>query len=394
MVDATSTSTPLSPLDYIFTGQDMIGIDLSFEFTNELDLERIQKSLNQTLKIFAPLHCQIIRQDSQLVRIPLPKSIQIQEKRFEDVRVQFALGNKLLAVTLSADGKTLGISMSHAIGDGLSLVQFLLAWSFFDHHPDQPLPSPLQPDWQSLLIDSDLTGETQTLQQAAKTVYYPIDFEQKLHPLPKHKTQKLEISIHPKQLKKISDAHNFSGTPYELICALLWKSCGPIWNADQEPQFFHQAIDLRRRIERVPKNFFGNAFWSAFTSLSQDELKSSTLSHVSQAIQTSLKKVTEDQLHRYLTSMRQLQNHFGSSFGDHIDPSFGQKYFFVTDFSRMPVSQFKLNNSAPQKWQSWSDFPGVLVSFSDNRNVLQLHIQPPAHFHSQTENAVRKAFGI
>ncbi|MGD2217629.1 MAG: acyltransferase, partial [Gemmatimonadales bacterium] len=159
---------PLTPIDHIFTGVGSYPIEFVFAYRDTIDPDRLLASLHEALRHFAAAGSRLVETSEStyaLQRSDRGVHFQVTEspQSFADPDARYGFldpadsipGEPLTRIKLcqTPEGSVLGVSMSHAVGDGFSYFYFLSSWARLFHAGDVIAPS----DRRELLIPESPT---------------------------------------------------------------------------------------------------------------------------------------------------------------------------------------------------------------------------------------------
>ncbi len=134
---------PLSPLDHIFVGAGSYPIEFAFEYDYLLDPESLRAGFAEVLKDFPPVTSHLVRISEHQYAFQTspgdpPFEVAVSDQPLSDwtqasgfidsvsTKEQEPLFRAKL--TQTPTGSVLGVSFSHALGDGFSFFFFLSCW--------------------------------------------------------------------------------------------------------------------------------------------------------------------------------------------------------------------------------------------------------------------------
>ncbi|XP_031091468.1 stemmadenine O-acetyltransferase-like [Ipomoea triloba] len=213
-------------------------------------------------------------------------------------------GELILAVQINYfldGGIAVGVCMSHKIGDGLSLVNFVNAWAVAAREghvagispPDFELPPSLFPPTTADLSGSGFSPSVGMTRE--KIVTRRVVFSK----------EKLAA------LKKSAAARVSDPTRVEALSAFLWSAAGR--KKPQNPSAAVHAVNLRSRMNPpLPDLTFGNLWRPAIAVTSPETTQDDLVSH----LRTSIRKINAEHAkalqncHLYLENLHKAQEMF------------------------------------------------------------------------------------
>jgi hypothetical protein len=364
---SASTSTfPLSPVDYVFTGVGSQPITFAFCFPRRMDPQKLKASLSVALESFPIVRSRLERQtDTEYAYVILDdKSIlEVVEKTlpFDEGRniadyitpVTSMEGQPLvhLRLTQTPNGSVLAASLSHALVDGFSYFHFLLSWaslcrgdSFFKPHLDRDaLLSGMKPK------SGRFTTET-VLSDCG--LFYRDEKRPSLTGIQDHDRFFLSeetIESHRASFKK---EHGFPLSKNDVICALLWQKYIPEWNPkDGNPTTSMTCpFDFRRVKTGLPPNYFGCALCFATASCELDFLEKAPVGKLAALIRNAVDRIKNDFVLNSLGTLEGLRRQDGLSAMERIHLRQPDQGMIVTNLSRMPLRAIDFGFGPPSNF--------------------------------------------
>ncbi|MCJ7582134.1 MAG: hypothetical protein MUP98_16600, partial [Candidatus Aminicenantes bacterium] len=275
---------PLTPVDYIFTGDGSQPITFVFYFSRQIHPFALKKSLDETLDAFSILKSQLRRISDKNYEYVIGEggySFEVVETDlpFEESRkvtdyitpVSSLEGHPLtkIKLTQTSNGSVLGVSISHALVDGFSYFYFLVSWanicrgeSFFNPYLDRDVVLSLLKTKAGTIESDNLYSDCGLFfrEQARETLDGSSDLERFL----------ISDETLNQHIQKGKQEFDVSLTKNDVITALLWKKYLLLWNSDLENSLAYLTcpFDSRRLIPGFPPNYFGCAL--CFTAASID----------------------------------------------------------------------------------------------------------------------------
>lgn len=354
---------PLTPIDHIFTGVGSYPIEFVFAYENKIDPDRLLTSLNQAIGHFPAVGSKLIETTESTYALRSSDDgmhFQASESSatFGDPNARYGfldpvnsiVGEPLTRVKLSQtpEGSVLGVSMSHAVGDGFSYFYFLSAWArLFQESPIiEPFSGrePLIPENQArtgcitpieVLSDSGLFWDKPRQAIARERIHWD------RFNISREKQGELLAEAQPNAAARLS----FN----DVISAHLWRTCLSKWDGDdgEEITYVSCPVDVRRIIKGFPRTFFGNAVGLATRSLDRGALAEATLGHLASIIRAAVASVGEAYMQKALATLEamRLQEGLAVLEANHvIHPRSG---ILITNLSRLPVQEIEFDAGPP-----------------------------------------------
>ena len=319
-----STPTPNHPRRYQLSFLDQLAppcfLPMVFFFlkqpnvTRETLLQRIKKSLSETLTLFYPLAGRIVDNDDKLYISCNDAGAYFVEAEFKSSNSQDILEspnpndmNKFLAVEIADDrvkelpvgiqvtffdcgGISIGLCINHKVADGLSYFMFLQSWSALSRGESSTTIMKTAPLFGAakLFPPRNLSGFTASTVMKDNDTIVTKRFVFDSETITKLRT---------KYEDKTSVEHRRRPTRFEALSAFLWRrlvvSTKPKGKADSRNCTMLQAVNLRTRMNPpIEANYFGNITRFAISSPSF-EAQNGSYDIVSKA-RESLKQISPE----------------------------------------------------------------------------------------------------
>ena len=352
----------LSPLDHVFVGAGSYPIEFVFEYDSLLDPELLRAGLGKVVTDFPPITSHLVRLSAHQYGFQSGAEEPIMEVAESDQ----SLGNwseascfidsvstrerELLfraKLTQTPKGSVLGVSFSHAIGDGFSFFYFLSSWCKAVRGEEwarpchdrsqltRPLPDPL-PDVTSPWHPRAgfFRGRKREDLERSQIQWHRHLFREDAF---------LEL------LAEAGDACDVRLSRNAVVSAYLWKTYVPQWgNPTCEPHaFIHCPVDFRRFDRAVSKNYFGNAVCMATAAMDFKELQHVSLGDAAVRIHEAIRAVRTDAVAAMLENL-EMEKRSGSVDAMEsihiVHPGTG---LLVTNLSRLPLNQLDFGAGVP-----------------------------------------------
>ncbi len=384
-------SIPLSSIDHIFTGAGSYPIEFVFSYAESIDPARLQESLEETLEHFPPLRSKLVRisDDAYGFRYD-PDGLSCEttssSSTFDDTSdfyqflnpVDTVEGKSLtrIKLTQTPTGSVLGVSISHAVVDGFSYFYFLSSWSrIFNGN------SVVEPSHQRELLIPEISARQNRVTPddvlARSGAFWcdkrgeisrdQISWERFL--LSREKMNQLLKQAQKENESRLS--HN------DVIVAYLWKKVAGQWNNVKDNPITHVScpFDLRRLLPGFPKTYFGCAVCLATTSMSHEELASSSLGNVASTIRAAIDNVSESYALGSLEAFETLRRQEGLEIMEAVHVMHPLTGLIVTNISHLPVTDFDFGAGAPTGYQilTPSQRAAVILPAEDGVEIRVCH---------------------
>jgi shikimate O-hydroxycinnamoyltransferase len=354
---------PLSSIDYIFTGTGSYPIEFIFSYDGFLDGKKLKSSLEETIKYFQPVASILVNEPEDIYAFKLSKeglvfdvvrseiNFNENDKKYKYINpVDTREGNPLskIRITHTPKGSVLGVSISHAVGDGFSYFHFLSSWARIFH--GKPI---LPPVHQRNLLISKQNYASGKLSKEDVFKNSGLFWEGKRSVIVK-KNLKWESRIfsHEELKDLVSMAQNETEVRLsfnDIITAQLSKELLPKWDrSDTEYNYYISCpVDFRRLMDGFPKTYFGNAITFASTVIDKKKLKELSLCELALKIRSNVKKVNQEAINYYVKTLSTISSQQKPSVFENIHAMHPDSGLLVTNLSRLPVQEITFNTGPP-----------------------------------------------
>ncbi|KAJ9543150.1 hypothetical protein OSB04_022857 [Centaurea solstitialis] len=238
----------------------------------------------------------------------------------------------LMQVTeFEGDGFVMGLTFCHTICDGLGAAQFLNAVAEFARGAQKLTISPI---WHRDFLPDD---QPQTLSSTIN----PEKFM--LPPAADYELEQANIDIPLDQISQLK--HQFSGSTFEIVSALLWKnrtqaiSLGSPENRMMKLVFF---ANCRHLVEPpLPKGFYGNCFFPVTVNAYSDTLVQAGVGEVVKMIQEAKANLPKE-FANWVNNGKEVKDH-----EDPFAPPLGYNTLFVSEWGKLGFNQVDYGKGAP-----------------------------------------------
>ncbi|MGA7839032.1 MAG: acyltransferase [Ignavibacteriaceae bacterium] len=351
---------PLSPIDYIFTGEGSQPITFAFYYPEKQDEKKLRNSLEESLKYFTVLKSRLkiisvtdsvfdITDDGLIFKV---QHIDSAFDRKDNITkyispVKTSERNPLTKVTLThtQNGSVLAISISHALVDGFSYFHFLSSWARISKG-ERFIPPHIDRDLFSGIIhksEKEITKENLLLNCG---LFYG-------HRRDDTKTAANErLFIPADKIKEISERarnKNILLTENDVITGILWKKYLADWTKnDSSPEtYLSFPFDFRRVLNGFPKNYFGCAVCFGTAKLSLKELLEKPEEDIAFHVKNSVSKIKNDYITNSINTLENFRNQKGRNEFEKLHLRYPENGIIITNISRLPVRELNFGNGAP-----------------------------------------------
>jgi hypothetical protein len=357
------TIIPLSPIDHIFTGAGSYPIEFIFKFDGILDEAPLRKSLDEALTQFPVVGSKLVKLndfsygleiDNEGCHFESVSSVhkydEINQNHLFIDPVQ-SLENEPLTrirLTQTPEGSVLGVSISHAIGDGFSYFYFLTSWAKLFHN--QPIFPPfhgreiLLPkinDGDKKLTSREILEDTGLFLGEKRMAFSRQSIKWETHQFPDS-----ELKTMVDQCQKLSESRL---SVNDVVTASLWKKYMTEWRKPDDPlqAYCCCPVDFRRIMPEFPRTYFGNAVSMATVSLDYPALAESGIPELAKLIRARVAGVNPDTVMKSLNSLELLRRQEGLQVNECIHVLHPRSGFLVTNLSKLPVNEIVFNCGPP-----------------------------------------------
>jgi omega-hydroxypalmitate O-feruloyl transferase len=369
-------SIPLSPIDHVFTGRGSYPIEFVFSYDGELDEARLRQSLAQAVEVFPPASSRLVRRDGAFGLEPSPDGLAFSTAESEigflaaDDRTLFLdpvatfEGEPLTRVRLTRtpQGSVLGVSQSHAVGDGFSYFHFLSCWSrLFRGEPFEPpsherrrlIPSAEADDGEP--TPSSVLRDTGLFWQGRRAAVQGGPLRWERHQLSRARLK--EILGEAQRDSPVRLTHN------DAVSAWLWRESAASWGAEaQDDTYLSCPVDHRRLLPELPATYFGNAVVLATVESTIGALGAAPLAELAQRVRAAVSAVDEARVRRSLGAIDRLRRLKGVAVLEECHVMHPQRGLLVTNLSRLPVREIDFGAGPPTAFDILTAVPrGAVV---------------------------------
>jgi hypothetical protein len=215
-------------------------------------------------------------------------NVNIDDIRKRMVKVKTLPGEPLLSLTVIPvkDGKLGGVSCSHTIGDGISLILFLMTWGCIIEGKDFPLPStqrlftgkPVSPDKIDKVFTPPLSELSKKIQNRvnasnvelySKREYFSDEF----------------FNEHKNKAKLENEKYIISSN--QIMTSYLLKKYHDRILPDTDRIRIKIPIDLREIHPDIDSLYIGNAVFDSFTEFTKDEINKMSMYEIAYRLKES-----------------------------------------------------------------------------------------------------------
>ena len=357
------TIIPLTPIDHIFTGTGSYPIEFIFNYQGVLDEARLRSSLEEALKQFPVIGSKLFKLNENSYGLGIDNEgchfeAVTSNDNYNDINKQHlfidpvnSIENEPLTrirLTHTPSGSVLGVSISHAVGDGFSYFYFLTSWSkLFHGQPVFPpfhqrdilIPKKIEPG--KLLTSRDILLDTGLFLGEKRNAFSRDSLKWEIH-----KFSNDELRSMVGQFQRSSESRL---SVNDVVIASLWKEYIPKWRKENDPgqTYISCPVDFRRIIPGFPKTYFGNAVSMATVSLDYQILNETGMPDLANLIRARVAGINPDTISKSLNSLELIRRQGGLKVNECIHVLHPTSGMLVTNLSRLPVNEIVFNCGPP-----------------------------------------------
>jgi NRPS condensation-like uncharacterized protein len=389
--DRKMNAIPLTPVDYVFTGNGSQPITFAFSYAYRLDPTALQKSLTQTLDTFPILQSRLVKKSENKFAYHISKEgltldtveSNLSFKESRNIRqyiipVRSVESNPLtrIALTQTSEGSVLAVSISHALVDGFSYFHFFSSWARI-HRGDRILNPSFQREGLSP-VGGGRGAVTQKKIYDDCGLFYKNKRSQSENDGVREERlfiSKDAIRSLLEEVKKEQPHVLFSEN--DLITASLWKKYLPLWSkGDHNPETHVTCpVDFRRVLKSIPKNYFGCAVCFASTSLDLVSVSRASLGKLALLINKSTRGINQEYVLGSLRTLEDLRIQKGPAAFEKVHVRHPEHGLIVTNLTRLPFKDLDFGSGIPSDFLIYSEVLGsaAILPAENGVEVVVLH---------------------
>jgi len=375
---------PLSPMDYYFLRKNLYTIQFVFPYEGRLDESRFRKAVALALRNFPALcsRLKIISDTEAALEVQPIKDVSIRVLSLADPfelsteedtaahlvdSVITEPGEPLLKLTLgySKTRSYLAVSLSHLVGDGHSLFQFLIAIA--EILRDRVA---IEPSNDRLALEAGMSNFARPVD--LKRLFDETGYIRPRPPGPSSSArEKILYSFDAiEELKREAEAREFGLTTNDIIMADLLRKFYtkvPLYNGQL---IVRCPIDYRRIHPEVQagllrKTYFGNSVCDAVALFDPICFQKQSLREVALQIRRAILRVDAPAILKNLECLRDLRLQEGIR----VFESLGCPGLLVSNLTKMPFRQMDYGVGPPVRVIHASLNPRLAALFADPRGI-------------------------
>jgi shikimate O-hydroxycinnamoyltransferase len=357
------TTIQLTPIDHIFTGVGSYPIEFVFAYSDTIDPDRLAASLHDAVRHFAPVASKLTELSENSYALHASDDgahFQVTESpaTFADPDARYAFldpvnsvpDEPLARIKLSQtpEGSVLGVSISHAVGDGFSYFYFLSSWARLFHGDAVVEPftrrDPLIPDREARTANvtpADVLDAAGIFWDERRPAIARDRIGWDRFHLSKEEQAGLLAEAQPDADARLS----FN----DVISAHLWRTYLPRWVGDdtEEVTYVSCPVDVRRIIRDFPRTYFGNAVGLATRPLERRALAQAPLGRLASIVRAAVASVDETYMRDALSTLQAMRLQQGLPVLEHNHVIHPRSGILITNLSRLPVQQIEFDAGPP-----------------------------------------------
>ncbi|HEX5754069.1 MAG TPA: acyltransferase [Archangium sp.] len=363
----------LTALDAFFAGPDDLPIEFAFFYERLPAVEVLAEGLARTLPAFARLREGVPLVEVSGVEVP-PEDKVSRAVLFDSVQPGSGPRCRMKISHFTGGGGCLGASMSHGLGDGVSLVGFLSAWARAVRGgqvaPAAPAMEPVLPPLPSL--DKSLSLEAQ-LRRAGFRLRAPTtprvreEYRWDIRRFPREEVDTLLRDA------RVSRPQVTSG---DVLAALLWRHYRQSGRMARSEPELATVFDFRRVPRLLPASYFGNAGLPLRVSLSYEEAAALSVPALAALIRARLQSANAEDFLRCHALLEEVQRRWGREGVDWLGFSTEGHGLLVNNISRFDLSLLDFGTGAPHAFDVITPIPRVCFIISRG-DTLEAHTSLP-----------------
>lgn len=356
-------SIPLTPIDHIFTGIGSYPIEFVFAYGETIDPDRLLASLHEAVRSFPPVGSRLVVASENTYALQVSEEsvhFELSEASatFGDPDARYSFLDPVSSVpgepltriklTQTPEGSVLGVSMSHAVGDGFSYFYFLSAWARLSHGREVIQPF----NGRELLIPepqtrTDQVGPTDVLADSG------IFWDKRRRAIARDRIHWDRFHLSGEEQRELlaeaqpdSDARlSFN----DVISAHLWRTYIDRWDGDdgEETTYVSCPVDVRRIIKGFPRTYFGNPLGLATRSLERRALAEAPLGRLASIVRSAVASVDETYMKNALRTLEDMRLQKGLTVLEENHVIHPRSGILITNLSRLPVLEIEFDAGPP-----------------------------------------------
>jgi len=367
---------PLTPIDYVFTGSSAYPVSFVFHYDYRIDGERLRTALVRIVRDFAPASSRLVQTaagDYALQSCP--------EGLVFDTRSQAEPARSLpfhvyltsvetredeplcrIRLTETAEGSTLGVSLSHVVADGFSCFYFLaeLARAFHGQPTSVPV---LDRGWyqpRTFVLPKPLAGR-----DALELTGFARAAPRQARAQDAVRRETLLLgAAELAELQAAAVAGGIAGLSLnDALTAHLWKTYVPRWTGEAPPEFASVCLpfDARRFPKWVAGRYFGNGICLAGASLEYERFLAAEPGELAGLVRQAVARVSQEYVRTSYDVFAAVRQQEGLAALEEFHVNDPEGGILVTNLSRVPLTSVDFGGGAPSSFAPVTDAPRTAI---------------------------------
>jgi len=353
----------LTPIDHIFTGVGSYPIEFVFAYRDRIDPERLQSSLSEVVRLFVPVSSRLEHVSSNTYALtPCEDGLRFQTTESSasfgdpDARYDFldsvnsVPGEPLtrIKLTQAPEGSVLGVSMSHAVGDGFSYFHFLSTWArlfrgnkFLEPYIGREQLIPEQQDHRNHVTPADVLAASGIFwDERRRSIARDRIHWDRFH-LSQDELSELLAEAQPDVDARLS----FN----DVVSGHLWRTYIAKWNGGEGENLTYIScpVDFRRIFKGFPRTYFGNGVGLATRSFLRNALADAPLGQLASIVREGVASVDEAYIQNALSTLEVQREQEGLSVLEENHVMHPRSGILITNLSRLPVNELEFDAGPP-----------------------------------------------
>jgi len=354
---------PLTPIDHIFTGVGSYPIEFVFAYSGTIDPDSLAASLHDAVRHFAPVASKLTELSENSYALQACDDgarFQVTESTatFADPDARYGFLDPVNSVpdeplariklNQTPEGSVLGVSISHAVGDGFSYFYFLSSWARLFHGG-----TVLEPFTRRHLLIPESPARTEPITPADVLAASGIFWDERRPAIARdriawdrfHLSKEEQAGLLAEAQPDADARLSFN----DVISAHLWRTYIPRWDGDdaEETTYVSCPVDVRRIIEDFPRTYFGNAVGLATRPLERRALAEAPLGRLASIVRSAVASIDETYMRNASSALEAMRLQEGLAVLEHNHVIHPRGGILITNLSRLPVQEIEFDAGPP-----------------------------------------------
>ena len=363
--------TPLSPIDYVFTGVGSHPITFAFAYAGTLNPAQLRGSLEETLAHFPLLSSRLMRTTEDGYAFEpgedgLCFEMAQAGESFADTGdldqfvspVTSTEGEPLTRVKLTQTpgGSVLGVSISHALVDGFSYFQVMSSWARIAQGGRI-----LEPAHQREALIPDPSESPGPISREEVLARCGLFWDERRRDVSDEAFGEERTYISKARVKELlGEAQAGCDVPLthnDVITAYLWREYVPRWVEREDNPLVYVTLpfDFRRALRALRRTFFGCALCFTTASTEYENLLRAPLGELALLVHKAVAGAKEDYIWGSLETLEGLRRGRGVGVMEEIHVRHPRNGIAVTNISRLPIQALDFGAGIPTGFQAYTE---------------------------------------